>query len=95
MHPIKRPWKPALGLTLFLLGTFWATVPLNQPPHARAGVTKAPPKESFLAGSERSIPILNEISATLKRIDARLARLEEAAMQSARQQPDPSTTKKE
>ena len=67
-------------LGAFLLGTFWAGTWLNRPASLRADVRETPPKEAFLAGGERAVPILQEISATLKRIDARLAKIEKAVV---------------
>ena len=48
---------------------------------ALAEVTKKEPRVAFLSGSERSEQILREISATLKSIDTRLARLEKVVHQ--------------
>ncbi|HIQ20018.1 MAG TPA: hypothetical protein EYH34_02105 [Planctomycetes bacterium] len=45
---------------------------------ARAGVRRSAPPQAFLSGSERALPVLMEISTTLKRIDQRLARIERA-----------------
>jgi len=62
----------AVALTLalaFLAGTVCE-------PRTSAGVRQSAPREAFLSGGERSVPLLVEISATLKRIDNRLARLE-------------------
>jgi hypothetical protein len=54
----------------------------------RAGVRETTPKQHFLAGSERSIPILMEISETLEQIDARLETIEKTVTEAARQPAD-------
>jgi hypothetical protein len=47
---------------------------------ARAELQEAPP-QNFQSGAQQSVPILREIAATLKQIDARLSRIETAAKQ--------------
>ena len=59
-----------------LLVSFWAGTFLRPQPASTADVRTSPPKQHFLAGSERSVPILQEISETLKRMDARLSKIE-------------------
>jgi hypothetical protein len=51
---------------------------------ARASVRESPPRQAFLAGGERSLPILQEISGTLKQIDERLARIEKTLAAAAK-----------
>ena len=74
---VRRPslWQAAVAIAV-LSGTFWAGATLPAPSHARAGIRETPPKQHFLSGSERALPILTEMSATLKQIDARLAKIE-------------------
>lgn len=59
---------------------------LRTPPGQKQVADQVPPGH-FLAGGERSVPILEEISATLKRMDQRLARLEKIALQVAESDP--------
>ena len=63
-------------MAVLLLIAFWlgSAVP---PRTARTGeLQPSGSNEPFLAGDERSIPILKEILATVKQIDARLERIE-------------------
>jgi hypothetical protein len=48
-------------------------------PHAAAQSSDQP--QHFQSGSQLSLPLLQEIAATLKQMDARLARIETAAQQ--------------
>lgn len=48
---------------------------------ARAEVQPAGEPQHFQSGDQLSLPILKEIAATLKQMDARLARIETAAQQ--------------
>lgn len=68
-----------------LVGGLCGRPPAGQSSRLPAGQT-APvvddvPPGHFLAGGERAIPVLEEISATLKRIEERLDRLEKIAIQ--------------
>jgi hypothetical protein len=80
---MKSPW------TWLLLGLFAAVSvagPSHWPAAARADVTSAAqaditqdsPQKQFLSGGARSEVVLREISETLKRIDGRLERMENA-----------------
>jgi hypothetical protein len=60
-----------------LLAALFTTGP-RWPGAARADVTEEPPQKQFLSGGARSEIVLREISDTLKRIDARLERMENA-----------------
>ncbi len=73
-------WMAAVLLVVFWLGT-------SVPPRtaATAEIQQTESKEPFLAGDERSIPILKEIATTVKQIDARLERIEKSLP--ARRQP--------
>lgn len=44
----------------------------------QADVTELPRREAFMAGGERSELVLREISATVKKMDARLENIERA-----------------
>jgi hypothetical protein len=44
---------------------------------------QTPPPVAFQSGGQLSLPILKEISATLHQMDARLARLETAALKAS------------
>ena len=70
-------------LALLLMGAFWAGAVLRPQPAARASVREVTPKRHFLAGGERAVPVLQEISATLKQIDLRLSRIEKAIVAAA------------
>ena len=54
---------------------------VTQPSTARGEVRSPAPPEHFQSGGQLSLPLLQEISATLRQIDARLVRLEAAAKQ--------------
>ncbi len=71
------------GLTLVVLIAFCAGTSLRPPPAARAGVREGTPTPHFLAGGERALPVLEEISKTLKQIDTRLSRIEKIAADAA------------
>jgi hypothetical protein len=66
----------AAWMAVLLLAAFWlgSAIP---PRIARTGeLQPTGATEPFLAGDERSIPVLKDILATVKQIDARLERLE-------------------
>ena len=63
-------------LAIAATGGFVSGVALQSDPVAHAEIRKATPQATFKSGSERSLPLLAEIGTTLKRIDARLARIE-------------------
>lgn len=73
-------------LTLLVASAVCAGAHFRPQPAARAGVRETTPKEHFLAGSERSVPVLKEISATLRQIDARLAKMEKTVAEGVRRQ---------
>jgi len=73
-------------LALLVAGAFCAGAWISTQPAARAGVRETTSREHFLAGSERSLPVLEDISETLKQIDDRLARIEKMFDTAARQQ---------
>ncbi|NLS93716.1 MAG: hypothetical protein GXX96_16270 [Planctomycetaceae bacterium] len=55
----------------------------NRLPAGQVPQAEEYPAGHFLAGGERSVPVLEKISATLDRIDERLARLERIALEAA------------
>ncbi|MBC8876541.1 MAG: hypothetical protein H8E44_44500 [Planctomycetes bacterium] len=61
---------------MVLAAAFWLGSSFREPAAIGADSHKNPSPPMFLAGSERTIPILQDIAATLKRIDTRLDRLE-------------------
>jgi len=65
---------------LLAAGAFIGSVATG-PSAAWGEVRSAAPPQHFASGSQLSLPLLQEISATLQRIDARLARLEAVAGQ--------------
>jgi len=76
---------------LVVLGAVLIGALCARPPAGQSARTPAAQRQAsdpilpghFLAGGERSVPVLEEISATLKRIDERLQRLEKLAQKLA------------
>ena len=62
-----------------LMGILIAAIALRSGAPVSAEVREETPREAFKSGGERSEIVLREISETLKRIDARLERLEKFA----------------
>jgi hypothetical protein len=60
----------------FVAGAGW--LPSGLP---RAAAQSSDQPQHFQSGSQLSLPLLQEIAATLKQMDARLARIETAAQQ--------------
>lgn len=73
-------------LMLLVLGAFCLGTAFGPSPAVRAGVRQTTSTEHFLAGGERSVPVLEEIAKTLRQIDTRLARIEKVAAAAAGQQ---------
>jgi hypothetical protein len=69
-----------------LLG-FWVSSAPGRPEEARAGVRESAQPKAFLSGSERMEPILREIAATLKQLDGRVQRIEEAVTKKQAEKP--------
>ncbi len=63
-------------LAAILLAAFWFSSAVPSRTAVTAEIKQAESKEPFIAGDERSIPILKDIAATVKEIDARLERIE-------------------
>jgi len=77
-----------LGWLVVLLGaTFWAGASLQPQPAVTAETRKSAKDDKpvrFLSGSERSLPILQEMSETLKRMEACLSRIEKIQASAAK-----------
>ncbi len=73
--------KRGVYLAMAILVAFGVGTSLQPRAAVRAGVREAAPQQHFLAGGERAVPVLMEISETLKRIDTRLARIENTVTQ--------------
>jgi len=87
MNPKGQRLRRLAAVGIIVLGAYLAGSSLRLPPEANADVRPSPPRQAFLAGGERAVPILQDIAATLKRIDDRLARLEKTVAAAAEQQP--------
>jgi hypothetical protein len=61
---------------VLVVGGMLAGAAVPSPRAAWGEVSIAPPPVAFQSGSQLSVPILKDISATLQQIDGRLARLE-------------------
>jgi len=69
-----------IGMALVAGGVF-AGAALPPGGAALAEVQSAAQPQHFQSGSQLSVPVLKEIAATLRQMDARLARIETAAQQ--------------
>ena len=79
--PRHRSWRWLL-VGAMLIGIGIALGSVVTPPSTAWGEVRTPTlPPSFQSGGQLSLPVLQEISATLRQIDARLARLEAAARQ--------------
>lgn len=75
------PWRTMLvAIGLLAAGIFIGST-ATRPSTAWAEVINAAPDQHFYSGGQVSVPILQDIAATLHQMDARLARLETAAQQ--------------
>ena len=81
---VRAKTAPA-AWTVCVLAAFCAGGWISSLPAADAQVRKVTPKVHFQTGSERSLPLLEEIAATLKQIDGRLSRIEKSVAEAARQ----------
>jgi hypothetical protein len=68
-----------------MLGAYWLGSAAPARDKAMADIVQSGSTEPFLAGDERSIPVLKEIAATVKQIDSRLERIEKT-LPAAKQQ---------
>ena len=82
----KRLFGRVACITLLVLVAFCVGTAVRPAAEARAGVREAAPTPHFLAGGERAVPVLEEISETLKRIDTRLSRIEKTVAEAAMRQ---------
>ena len=69
-----------VGVGLLTAGV-WLGSAAPPPSEAWAEIRTTAPPEAFQSGGQLSVPILQEIAATLHRMDARLSRLEATAKQ--------------
>jgi hypothetical protein len=69
--------RTAVLVAVTAVGFLAGTARHGQSPLQAQGRRSAP-REAFLSGSERALPVLMEISATLKRIEERLAKIEQS-----------------
>lgn len=70
-----RSWRWFAGLCVGIAAGYAAGVAARPAP-LHADVTETPRREVFMAGGERAEIVLREISAILKRMDARVERIE-------------------
>jgi len=83
--PSRRRWLGLLAALLAGAVVFAASVAWAPQGASPAEVRRGPKREAFLSGSERSVPILEDIAATLHRMDTRLAKIEKLLEQSAKE----------
>jgi hypothetical protein len=79
MNMKRLAWKQMAfgGLTAIICVIAGASISTTKQAHGETRGAPEPP--AFQSGGQLSVPILREISATLRQMDARLARLEVAA----------------
>jgi hypothetical protein len=91
-HWMESPWAwmvlAAFSLLVIAAASRW-------PSDARADVTEEPAQKQFLSGGARSEIVLREISETLKRIDGRLERMENAVRAAGDAGREPADKEKE
>jgi hypothetical protein len=93
---MNRKWQRfAMAATLATAGVIvGANMSTTNQAHGEISATPEPP--AFQSGGQQSVPILREISSTLRQIDSRLARLEIVAQklktESARKSSPAATT---
>lgn len=69
----------SIGLTAGLLAVGYCFGAAGGPPQpANAGVRESAPRKAFQSGGSRSEVVLKDISATLKRIEARVGAIEKS-----------------
>jgi len=77
---MNRRILPKLAVGMGLVGAgIIAGAAVSTSNEAHGEVRTTPPPQAFQSGGLLSVPVLQEISATLHQIDARLARLETVA----------------
>ncbi len=72
----KRFTRSSAAWLASVLLAFALGAAMQPRPATTAEIQQPKSPERFLAGDERSIPVLQEIAATAKQIDARLERME-------------------
>jgi len=72
-------------LLIVLAGGFLAGNSWRQSSVVQAEVRRKPPREAFQSGGARSEVVLREISATLKRIDSRIERIERVVTEKSKE----------
>ncbi len=72
----RSVWTPWIALVL--VAALLAYPTLTDAPSARGEIKESPRPEAFRSGAERSEVVLREIAETLRRIDTRLERFEQA-----------------
>lgn len=79
MKVIQSSWQRVVtALAIAVAGVIvGANLSTTHQAHGENTATSEPP--AFQSGGQLSVPVLREISATLRQMDARLARLETAA----------------
>ena len=86
----RRMRSVAMGMLLVGVGLLVGT--MVPPPRLVWGeVMEPPPPNAFKSGDQLSVPILQDISATLHQIDGRLARLEAVFKELTTPQPGTGT----
>ncbi len=81
--PLRGRARHIVVMVLCFLVAFALGQALQAPAQLRTTFESPPPRETFLSGGERSERILRDISAILKQMDGRLARIEQAASDAA------------
>ena len=72
--------RGAFFVGLLVAASCCAGLLIRTPSVAHGDVRRVTPQTHFQSGAAHSEPVLREISATLKRMDARLAKIEKAAL---------------
>ncbi len=72
--------RKTLLIAIVVLGAFWLGSMARENSVANAGVRQGKTHQAFQSGATRSIVVLQDIAATLQKIDGRLKRIEEVAI---------------
>ncbi len=79
MKVIQSSWQRVVTALALAVSGVVVGANLSTTHEAHGEITTTQEQPSFQSGGQLSVPILREISATLRQMDARLARLETAA----------------
>src|SRR6188474_2107028 len=79
MKANQSNWQRVLTALALAVAGVVVGANLSTTHQAHGEITAAPETPAFQSGGQMSVPILREISTTLRQMDARLARLETAA----------------